>query len=177
MPGAKPEILICDKLIIATSVASRPKMPDLDVSSFAGVHMHSVEFGKRHTEFLSKNIRNVTVIGGHKSALEAVGYCAEAGKTVDWLIRKDGGGTQWFLIARTPDGSSTAKPSTKRVHSIFSPSVYLPNRWTDRFLFSGRYWLGTWITNSLWKMLNNKLLSDYYTRSENAKKLKSNSHR
>ncbi|RDW77187.1 FAD protein [Coleophoma cylindrospora] len=173
-PGAEPEVLTCDKLIVATGINSRPKVPDLELSSYDGLHMHSVALGKRHEELLADDIKSVTIIGGHKSALEAVGHCAAAGKTVNWLVRKDGGGTTWLIMARNPDGSSSAKASTKRVLGIFTPSVYYSSRWITRFFFSDRFWLGSWIMNSFWNKFTSMLLSDHYTKSENAKKLKPN---
>ncbi|RDW64067.1 hypothetical protein BP5796_10569 [Coleophoma crateriformis] len=148
-PSAEPEVLTCGKLIIATGITSRPKVPDLDLSSFDGLHMHSLALGKRHEELLADDIKSVTVIGGHKFALEAVGHCA--------------------ALARR-----SSKAATKRVLGIFTPSVYYSSRWITRFFFSGRFWLGTWIMNAFWNKATSMLLSDHYTKSENAKKLKPN---
>lgn len=85
------ESLSCDKLIIATGINSHPKIPDIDMSTYTGVSMHSISIASRYKELLTEDIKTVTVVGGHKSALEAVGLCAQAGKTVNWLVRKEGG--------------------------------------------------------------------------------------
>jgi len=68
-----PDALTCDKLIVATGVTSNPGLPPYDMSKFEGTCYHSVELGRRHPELLSDKIQHVTVIGGHKSALEVVG--------------------------------------------------------------------------------------------------------
>ncbi len=109
-------ILTCDKLILATGLNSKPHMPDLDMSKFDGPSFHALEMAHRHKELVADGVNHVTIIGGHKSALEAVGTAAQAGKKVEWLIR-EGGGPTWMLAARRPDGSSNVKRSkSNRIH-------------------------------------------------------------
>ncbi len=67
------DALTCDKLIFATGVTSNPGLPAYDMSRFEGTCYHSIELGRRHPELLSDKVQHVTVIGGHKSALEVVG--------------------------------------------------------------------------------------------------------
>jgi dimethylaniline monooxygenase (N-oxide forming) len=43
------EELVCDKLIIATSLTSKPVLPKIDASAFKGGIFHSKEFGQSHT--------------------------------------------------------------------------------------------------------------------------------
>ena len=89
------QTLTCDKLIMATGITSRPFKPAFDLSSFDGFEFHAVELGQRQAELTANSVNHVTVIGGHKSALEVVGTCAQAGKKVEWLMRADGGGPTW----------------------------------------------------------------------------------
>ena len=169
---ASLESLTCDKLIIATGITSKPKLPDYDVSKFEGAYFHAVEMGRRHEEIVSDSVKNVTIVGGHKSALEAVGTASQAGKKVEWLVREEGGGPTWMMPAKNPDGSSLAKLSTKRFMALASTSVYHSNRWLDRFLHSGCWWLGTWCATWFWGFLTKTVQGDKYNKSENGRKLK-----
>jgi dimethylaniline monooxygenase (N-oxide forming) len=156
--------LTCDKLIVATGNNFKPKLPDLDLESFDGTSFHSVELGRRYHELVSDQVSHVTVIGGHKSALEAVGICAQAGKNVEWLIRKEGGGPTWMI--------QPPRSKPLRLESFFGPSVYHPERWLDRFLFSGRWLLGTWIINRFYRFLSETALKGKYENSQNGSKLR-----
>ena len=114
----------------------------------------------------------MTVVGGHKSALEAVGPCAQSGKRVEWLINEDGSGPAWMLPSRNPDGSHFAKMASKRGPAFLAPSVYHSSRWLDRFLHSGRWRVGTWLLNVIWKKFTEQVQRDIFTKSENGRKLK-----
>ncbi|KAF4624302.1 hypothetical protein G7Y89_g13871 [Cudoniella acicularis] len=164
--------LTCDKLIVATGITSKPRIADYDLSKFGGFSFHPIEMGRRHKELVADSVHHVTIIGGHKSALEAVGTCAQAGKQVEWLIKEDGGGPTWLMPSKNPDGSSLAKMSTKRAMSVLSASIYNSSRWIDRFLHSGRWWLGTWIVTWFWGFMTRQVQQDKYTKSENGRRLK-----
>ncbi len=164
-------ILTCDKLILATGLNSKPHMPDLDMSKFDGPSFHALEMAHRHKELVADGVNHVTIIGGHKSALEAVGTAAQAGKKVEWLIR-EGGGPTWMLAARRPDGSSNVKIATKRATKIMQTSVYHSSTWLDRFLHSGRWWLGSWLVGWFWRFMTKQIQQDTYSKSENGRKLK-----
>ena len=116
------EEITCTKLIVATGITSKPKPVPWDLSRFEGTSFHAIEVGQRQHELLNDKVQHVTVVGGHKSALEAVGACAQAGKKVEWLIRQEGGGPTWMMPARNPDGSSLAKLSTL----VSGASISLP---------------------------------------------------
>jgi hypothetical protein len=164
--------LTCDKLVLATGITSVPSMPKFDLSSFDGFSFHSVEMGRRYAELTADSVNHVTIVGGHKSALEAVGTCAQAGKKVEWLMRADGGGPTWLMPAKNPDGSAFAKFSTIRVMSFLSSSVYASHLWINRFLHSGRWWLGTWLFNLFWAFMTKMVHGDKYSKSENGRRLK-----
>ncbi len=168
---AAPEALTCEKLVIASGITSKPKTPDWDLSRFDGFSFHAKEMGKRHKELVADYVKNVTIIGGHKSALEAVGTCAQAGKEVEWLVKPEGGGPTWLMPARNPDGSSMAKMSTIRMIAAMGPSVYRKPNWLDGFLHSQRWWLGTWLFTSFWTFLTKKIKGEKYSKSANMKRL------
>jgi dimethylaniline monooxygenase (N-oxide forming) len=169
---ASVEVITCDKLIVCTGITSKPRPIDFDLGSFDGISFHAIEMGKRHTELVTDEIKNVTVVGGHKSALEVVGTCAQAGKNVEWLIREHGGGPTWLMPPRNPDGTAASKMSTKRAISFFSTSVYHSDRWLNRFLHSGRWRVGSYFIARIWNYMTKMMQGDKYSKSENGKKLK-----
>lgn len=172
--NAKRQILTCDKLIVAT--VSRPNL-DYHLSNFDDISFHPVKMGRRHEELVADSVKHVTIIGGHKSALEAVGKCSQAGKKVEWLVKAGGGGPTWMMPARDPKGNPMAKMAVKRAMGVFSTSVYHSNRWIDRFFHSGWWWLGTWLLMWVWGVITKQMQGDKYTKSENGRKLRPNPER
>jgi cation diffusion facilitator CzcD-associated flavoprotein CzcO len=87
------------KLIIATGVTNRPHVPSITGSGqFDGPIVHSGELGKRSGLIVKDpDIKVVTVLGGGKSAYDAVYLAASAGKEVEWVIRKSGKGPAWVF--------------------------------------------------------------------------------
>ena len=87
------------RLIIATGVTNRPHKPPFDgAEEFGGPILHSAELGKQ-SETITKdpNISSVAVLGGGKSAYDAVYLSATAGKNVEWVMRKSGKGPSWVF--------------------------------------------------------------------------------
>lgn len=153
-------VLRCDKLITATGMNSKPRIPDLKLDDFDGFSFHSLELGKQHERLTSPGKNNhVTIVGGHKTALEAVGIATRAGKKVEWLMRKNGGGPTWMMKARTSKGSSTAKAILIKCLKVFNTSVYQSDNFMDRFLHSGKYAIGTWLCNKFWNLVTDKARS------------------
>jgi dimethylaniline monooxygenase (N-oxide forming) len=157
---------------VAAGLNSKPKLPEYDMSKFDGFSFHALEMAKRYRELTADGVNHVTIIGGHKSALEAVGTAAQAGKNVEWLLREEGGGPTWMMAARTADGSSTVKMGLRRFMKLFSTSVYHSDRWIDRFFHGGRWRLGTWFISWFWNFITSQILQDRYIKSENGRKLR-----
>jgi dimethylaniline monooxygenase (N-oxide forming) len=141
------EILTCDKLIMATGITSKPKPPKLDLSKFDGFSFHSVDMNSRNQELIASEVKNVTIVGGHKSGFEAVGTCSRAGKNVKWLVRSEGAGPPWMMPVRSPKGVSKSKLALKHALVALGPSIYHSDRWINRFLYSGRRLLGMDVEN------------------------------
>lgn len=99
--------LICDKLLVATGLASIPNWPDIPIDTFTGPVMHSRDIGKRHSELISEKVKRVTVLGGCKSALDIVMACSAAGKKVDWVIRATGDGNGPGMMVQSEKVGST----------------------------------------------------------------------
>jgi cation diffusion facilitator CzcD-associated flavoprotein CzcO len=91
------------KLILATGVTNEPNQPRISGEiEFSAPIVHSARLGHEATRLLQdSSIRRVAVLGGGKSAYDAVYLFASAGKEVEWIIRQSGRGTNWVLPAHT----------------------------------------------------------------------------
>lgn len=91
------------KLILATGVTNEPNQPKMSgETEFGGPIVHSARLGREATRLLQDlSIKRVVVLGGGKSAYDAVYLFASAGKEVEWVIRRSGRGTNWVLPAHT----------------------------------------------------------------------------
>lgn len=84
--GEKPSTISTKKLVIATGLTSEAFLPKFEGQDSFGLPVfHSKDF-LQHAETLSTTKRMV-VLGGTKSAWDAVYTYATAGVAVDWVIR------------------------------------------------------------------------------------------
>jgi len=148
----KKEMLSCKKLVMALGFASVPKLPDFDTSKFSGQVFHMKEFGKRHQDIVAdRNIKNITVVGGAKSAWEASGLFALEGKNVNWMIREEGMGPALMPRGR-PDGKKHMLEGMNiRLMGLLAPTPFYPDWWLTRFLYGGGNWFGRWFEQNFWK--------------------------
>ena len=142
------------KLILATGLTSTPSIPVYNgVETFGGPVFHAIDFCA-HGDTI-KTASNVVVVGGAKSAYDIAWAYANAGATVDLIIRPDGNGPIWISNPLVMGGK---KRLEKLLHvrflTWFSPSIfegadgYL---WPRRFLHGTR--VGRWIVNKFWATL------------------------
>ena len=91
------------KLILATGVTNEPNEPSiLGATEFGGPIVHSARLGREATRLLrDPSIKTVAVLGGGKSAYDAVYMFASHGREVEWIIRRSSRGTNWVLPAHT----------------------------------------------------------------------------
>lgn len=91
------------KLILATGVTNEPNHPKISgEAEFNAPIVHSARLGREASRLLEDPIiKRVAVLGGGKSAYDAVYLFACAGKEVEWIIRRSGRGTNWVLPAHT----------------------------------------------------------------------------
>ena len=91
------------KLIVATGVNNEPHFPNLHgVNSFNAPIFHSGEIGSHFHEITEDtHVQKIAVIGGGKSAYDAVYLAATHGREVEWIIRKSGKGPAWVFPAHT----------------------------------------------------------------------------
>jgi len=126
------------KVVVATGLTSLPKMPTflLHQEEFKGPVRHHKDFGEVSKSLLNtSDCKNVAVVGAGKSATDMVYESVKKGKSVSWIIRKNGEGPALFFTA--PGGgryeNSTEKGAT-RLNATFSPSSFMPNLWLARLI-------------------------------------------
>ena len=118
------------KAIVASGVTSTPNMPQLPgKEKFEALVIHQENFGQSSV-LSSTQFKNVTVVGGGKSAADMVYASAKAGKTVSWIIRTSGAGPGFLL---SPKGRGPYKNAfeigSTRISSTVSPSILNPDTW------------------------------------------------
>lgn len=164
----------CDKLLIATGLASIPNWPDIPRKDFRGVVMHSKSIGKRHQELIAESVQHVTVYGGCKSAVDAVILCIQAGKHVDWVIREpgNGNGPGMMVEVRLKTGWHGGIFSG-RWKSFINLSLFSMTRFAYNFLHSGKSKVGSWIRKKIWNRLGTApfIMGPYKIWSDNIEKL------
>lgn len=96
----------CRKLIIAIGVNNNPHMPSYPgMSEFNAPIIHSSQVGSNTEKlFGNQSIETVAVLGGGKSAYDAVHFAATTGRKVEWIIRKSGKGPVWVFPLLTKLG-------------------------------------------------------------------------
>ncbi|KKK27115.1 hypothetical protein ARAM_006497 [Aspergillus rambellii] len=161
--GETKEVL-SRKLIIATGITSQPYRPAIrGEESFDRPLFHSSELPKYHQSVLRQPSNHIVVLGGTKSAWDAVYTAATAGATVDWIIRDNGHGPVWMAPPYvTPLHRWLEKLVTTRLLSWFSPCI-----WTDPVADGGLRvrsflhgtWLGRKITDGFWSLLANDVVT------------------
>ncbi|PBP28502.1 flavin-binding monooxygenase-like protein [Diplocarpon rosae] len=93
--GGGEGMIVTKKLVLATGMTSHAFLPTFKGhDKFERPLFHIAEFFK-HQETL-ETLKNVTVLGGTKSAWDAVYAYATHGVHVDWIIRESGHGTCWI---------------------------------------------------------------------------------
>jgi len=164
--------LQCRKLIVATGVLSVPHMPQLDgAEEFDAPYIHSSELGPKSDIFLKDpSVHTVAVLGGGKSAYDAVYLAASTGHKVEWIIRKSGRGPVWVFPTHTFLGPFKAwreRLVTRRILSFMSPCVF-PDfsglSWLKNFLHFNS--LGRAISTKFWSLIHADTLRDCRYREE-----------
>lgn len=137
------QVLECHKLIVATGILSAPHMPTIKgADGFGAPIVHSSAFGTHEQATLLQDpeVRTIVVLGGGKSAYDAVYLAARTGHAVDWVIRRSGRGPAWVFPPYTYLGPFKAwkeRLPVRRIFSFMSPWVF-PDlsgwAWLRRFL-------------------------------------------
>jgi hypothetical protein len=165
------ELLLCDKLIVATGVTSTPNIPEgLDWKELEGPVMHSKDVGQKNDLLTAENVKRVTVVGGSKSSVDVVFLSALAGKEVDWIIREDGYGPIVLFEPRT-HGIHAGAIKNIRATMLASPSPFLTEGFWYRFLHSGKSKIGSKLLKKGYEKGSNSAINDFYGKNENTMKV------
>ena len=167
------EILGCDKLIVATGLHSKPKMPVIPQDEYTGVAcIHSRDLGRRHAELSSNpSINCVAIVGGCKSAIEACTIFITAGKKVNWIIRPSEQGVPTAVI-EDDAAINLVAVNNMRIFSILGPSIFDTASFWYRHLHGVSKGLGVWVRNKFWKNMTKVVTGGLgYQNSENGRKI------
>jgi len=121
--------LECGKLVVATGITSTPHRPQLPGSDdFDRPIIHSSELGPQSATLTGDaRVRTVAVLGGSKSAYDAVYLAASTGHDVEWIIRRSGRGPTWVFPIYTFLGPFKAwreRLVTRRFVAFMCPSIF-----------------------------------------------------
>jgi dimethylaniline monooxygenase (N-oxide forming) len=161
----------CKKLIIATGLTSIPSPLNIPTTEFKSPIIHSRDLAAKTQLLASVNTKHVVVLGGSKSAFDAVQLLQSLGKKVTWIIRCNGQGPS---LLSTPDApwplSNSHEIIATRLVAKMSPCIFEPlDSWT-RFFHSNR--LGIWLVDMVyWGVDTMWRKAAKYDRDENMKQL------
>lgn len=131
--GGLQRLFQATKFVIATGNTSTPNMPSLpNQEEFMGKILHHRDFANASQSVLgAPSCKYVTVIGGGKSATDMVYEAVKKGKTVSWIIRKDGEGPTLYFPAATknPRCKNSVEAIVTRLRTLTSASLFVPNLW------------------------------------------------
>ena len=166
------QTLECRRLIIATGVTNVPHVPSLPgLDTFTAPWLHSSDLGRNAAALLhDPDVQTVAVVGGSKSAYDAVYLAATTGHKVQWIIRRSGRGPVWVFPTHTwlgPIRAFRERLVTRRFFSFMSPCI-----WPD---FSGLGWfkrflhftaVGKTISQKFWGAIHSDTLRDCGYRTD-----------
>ena len=128
MNDAERQPLRCFKLAVATGLTSLPIMPTFPKSpDWLAPILHHRDFGIHSEAILAPTsaYKNVSVLGGGKSAADLVYASVKAGKDVNWIVRTTGEGPGIFM---DPAGGGryrhAAEGGATQKSTMLSPSSF-----------------------------------------------------
>ncbi|KAG9232738.1 hypothetical protein BJ875DRAFT_485775 [Amylocarpus encephaloides] len=164
--------MVTKKLVVATGVTSQAFLPTFEgQESFGEPLFHSKDF-LAHADTI-KTKKRVTILGGTKSAWDAVYAYAIEGVEIDWVIRESGHGPCWMAPPYvTPLKKWLEKLAHVRFLTWMSPCI-----WGEADGYGGiRSWLhgtavGRFLVDRFWAILGGDLvtLNKYDSHPETAK--------
>lgn len=168
--GDGSELMTCDRLIVATGLTSKPVIPNVASQKSTSKVFHTKELGTHHDHVTSPAVKNVTVYGAGKSAIDAIYSLVTNGKHVNWVVRKGSGGVP-LLLTGPADEEASDDFAASRLSSILHPNLFTDD-WWHWALHSGKNFLGQWLHWKYWECATNSMKSNgEYTKSENMAKL------
>ncbi|KAH8800278.1 hypothetical protein F5884DRAFT_891151 [Xylogone sp. PMI_703] len=162
------------KLVLATGLTSTPNMPQYDGrEQFGKPLFHAKDFCRRASELAGS--KNVTVVGGAKSAYDVAYAMVQSGAQVDLIIKPDGTGPVWIA-------PRLVTPLKQRIDTILNVrfmSWFSPCPWGHEDGYGGmrrllhNTVLGRLLIRAFWSAMGNDVLSqNKYDNHPELKKLK-----
>ena len=128
--GTLPQVFQCTRLAVASGLTSSHLMPRLTSSHDWKVPMlHHRDFGVHSKKILSGSspCKNITVLGGGKSAADMVYASIKAEKNVNWIIRRSGEGPGIFMNPATSGKyRNNAEAGATQKATLLNPSGFHP---------------------------------------------------
>ena len=128
--GVMPTSVRCSKLAVASGLTSIPVLPKFPHShDWTAPILHHRDFGVHSKAILeaSSAYKNITVLGGGKSAADMVYGSIKAGKNVNWIVRKSGEGPGIFMNpAASGRYRNNAEAGSTQKATILNPSGFRP---------------------------------------------------
>ncbi|KIW12615.1 hypothetical protein PV08_09893 [Exophiala spinifera] len=165
------EVIITDKMVIATGLTSEPYLPTIPgQETFKGLRIHSKQLKECAPELAA--CKDVVVLGGNKSAWDVCYDAARSGARVRMVIRSSGGGPSYVWpksFNYGPFNLSLARMSATRFFMAFDPTLFGrkgPMSWWHYFLH--RTSIGNTICEFFWTRLDRhiKRVIGYHTHPE-----------
>ncbi|CAG8974256.1 hypothetical protein HYALB_00009745 [Hymenoscyphus albidus] len=159
------------KLVCAMGSTSQEYVPSFrGMEGFKGMMFHSKEVPWRRKDM--EGAKNVVVVGGSKSAADAVYMNASEGRHVDWIIRASGKGPAWLSWPHvSPLQLHVEKLSTTRFFTFLSPCFDTDSYPTIRKFFHNTR-IGRFLVRSFFKLIEGDLISQgKYNDHPESKKL------
>ena len=127
---AAPHTFRSAKLVVASGLTSIPIMPSIpQVQELKAPIWHHRDFGMHEKSTLAPSSahKQITVLGGGKSAADMVWASVTAGKIVNWVIRRSGEGPGIFMNpATTGRYRNNAEAGATQKATTLSPSGFRP---------------------------------------------------
>ena len=128
--GVVTSSIQCTKLAVASGLTSLPVLPKLPHShDWMTPILHHRDFGVHSKAILesSSAYKNITVLGGGKSAADMVYGSIKAGKKVNWIVRKSGEGPGIFMNPATSGRyRNNAEAGSTQEATVLNPSGFRP---------------------------------------------------
>lgn len=180
------------KIVVATGLSSEEFLPRFDGEETFGTPIAHTKHFPKYSETLDTS-KSVTILGGPKSAWDAVYAYASKGVQVNWVIRgtfraqsarhlyesnvstESGHGPIWQAPPYvTPFKKWLEKLVNTRLLTWFSPCIW---GYADGFTGIRRFWhetrIGRAITRAFWWVLGNDIVTlNQYDKHPETKKLK-----
>lgn len=168
------ETRVCDKLIVSSGLHNKPKWPSIPREpSFKGTVIHSKTLGKQYQDIVSSGVKDVIIVGGCKSAVEAATLFLDSDSSikVHWLIRPSAQGVPIVVVDPKMKPNFVAFAQT-RLFGIFGPTIFNTSSFWYKFLHSRTSWFGRKLFDGFWSLMTKIVKAGpQYGKSENGRKI------